>query len=166
MRRILFIIVACLSLCSYAQAPFNNEVVTGSFSALNGKIANLDIVYEKIHNMSEADFAEYEKDWNVDKPEIEGYILQKANTALNGSCYLKMGKEENLTVRIVVNTVSVKGDHSFEVLLVDKTEKVLGKLSGLFGKGGMFGTKLNLIKDGAKSTGKRAGAWLKKYINK
>lgn len=164
MRRILFIIVACLSLCSYAQAPFNNEVVTGSFAALNGKIANLDIVYEKIHNMSEADFAEYEKDWNVDKPEIEGYILQKANTALNGSCYLKMGKEENLTVRIVVNTVSVKGDHSFEVLLVDKTEKVLGKLSGLFGKGGMFGTKLNLIKDGAKSTGKRAGALLKKYV--
>ena len=164
MRRILFIIVACLSLCSYAQAPFNNEVVTGSFAALNVKIANLDIVYEKIHNMSEADFAEYEKDWNVDKPEIEGYILQKANTALNGSCYLKMGKEENLTVRIVVNTVSVKGDHSFEVLLVDKTEKVLGKLSGLFGKGGMFGTKLNLIKDGAKSTGKRAGALLKKYV--
>ena len=75
MKRILFVIFACLSLCSYAQVPFNNEVVTGSFAALNGQTANLDIVYEKIHNMSEADFAEYEKDWNVDKPEIEGNSL-------------------------------------------------------------------------------------------
>ena len=164
MKRLLFVILACMSLCCYAQVPFNNEVVTGSFSALNGKVANLDIVYETVHNMSVADFAEYEQDWNVDKPEIEGYILNKANIALNGSCYLKMGKGEDLTVRIVVNTVSEKGDHSFEVLLVDKSEKVLGKISGLFGKGGLFGTKLKLIKDGAKSTGKRVGALLKKYI--
>jgi hypothetical protein len=166
MKRFLFVIFACLSLCSYAQVPFNNEVVTGSFAALNGQVANLDIVYEKIHNMSEADFAEYEKDWNVDKPEIEGYVLERANKALEGLCYLKMGKEADLTVRILVNTVSVKGDHSFEVQLLDKSEKVQGTISGLFGKGGMFGTKLNLIKDGAKSTGKRAGALLRKYIKK
>ena len=166
MKRILFVIFACLSLCSYAQVPFNTEVVTGTFAALNGQTANLDIVYEKIHNMSEADFAEYEKDWNVDKPEIEGYVLERANKALEGLCYLKMGKEADLTVRILVNTVSVKGDHSFEVQLLDKSGKVQGTISGLFGKGGMFGTKLNLIKDGAKSTGKRAGALLRKYIKK
>ena len=77
-----------------------------------------------------------------------------------------MGKEADLTVRILVNTVSVKGDHSFEVQLLDKSGKVQGTISGLFGKGGMFGTKLNLIKDGAKSTGKRTGALLRKYIKK
>ena len=52
------------------------------------------------------------------------------------------------------------------MLYLDKSEKVQGTISGLFGKGGMFGTKLNLIKDGAKSTGKRAGALLRKYIKK
>ena len=166
MKRILFVIFACLSLCSYAQVPFNTEVVTGSFSSLKGQSANLEIVFKKIHGMTEAEFAEYEKDWNVDKPEIEGYVLERANKALEGLCYLKMGKEADLTVRILVNTVSVKGDHSFEVQLLDKSEKVQGTISGLFGKGGMFGTKLNLIKDGAKSTGKRAGALLRKYIKK
>ena len=35
---------------------------------------------------------------------------------------------------------------------------------GISGKGGMFGTKLNLIKDGAKSTGKKLGTILRKYI--
>ena len=62
---------ACLSLCSYAQAPLSTEVVTGSFEALYKKTANLEIEYIKIHNRSEAEFAEYEKDWVVDKPEVE-----------------------------------------------------------------------------------------------
>ncbi len=166
MRRILFVIFACLSLCSYAQVPFNNEVVTGSFSSLKGQSANLEIVYNKIHGMPEADFAAYEKDWNVDKPEIESIIWSKANDGVKSSCYLNMGNKAEQTVRIVVNSVSVKGDYSFEIQLLDKSEKVLGKIEGLFGKGGMFGTKLNLIKDGAKSTGKRTGALLRKYINK
>ena len=164
MKRILFIIFTCLALCSYAQVPFSSEVVTGSFSSLKGQSANLEIVYNKVHGMSEADFAAYEADWNVDKPEIESLIWSKANDAVKSVCHLNFGNKADLTVRIVVNSVSVKGDHSFELQLLDKNEKVLGKIEGLFGKGGMFGTKLNLIKDGAKSTGKRAGALLKKYI--
>ena len=58
MKRILFVIFACLSLCSYAQVPFNTEVVTGSFSSLKGQSANLEIVFKKIHGMTEAEFAE------------------------------------------------------------------------------------------------------------
>ena len=164
MKRILFVIFACLSLCSYAQVPFNTEVVNGSFSSLKGQTANLEIVYNKIHGMPESDFAKYESDWNVDKPEIESLIWSKANDAVKTMCHLNMGEKADLTVRIVINSVSVKGDHSFEIQLLDKSGEVLGKIEGLFGKGGMFGTKLNLIKDGAKSTGKRAGALLKKYI--
>jgi hypothetical protein len=66
----------------------------------------------------------------------------------------------------VVTTISPKGDYSFVVQLIDKKGEIVGSIAGLFGKGGMFGTKLNLIKDGAKSTGKRAGALLRKYIKK
>ena len=165
MKRLLFVIFTCLSLCSYAQMPFSSEVVTGSFSSLKGQSANLEIVYNKIHGMPEADFAAYETDWNDDKPEIESLIWSNIYDAVKSKCHLDLGNNADLTVRIVVNSVSVKGDHSFELHLLDKNDKVLGKIEGLFGKGGMFGTKLNLIKDGAKSTGKRAGALLKKYIN-
>ena len=64
-----------------------------------------------------------------------------------------------------MKSISVKGDYDFYIVLLDKDKKELGTISNLFGKGGMFGTKLNLIKDGAKSTGKRAGTLLKKYMN-
>ena len=155
---------ACLSLCSYAQMPLSTEVVTGSFEALYNKTANLEIEYVKIHNRSEAEFAEYEKDWKVDKPDVEDLILQNANAALKKVCHLNFGKESDLTVRVVVTTISAKGDYSFVVQLLDKKGEIVGNITNLFGKGGIFGTKLNLIKDGAKSTGKKLGTILKKYI--
>ena len=164
MKRILFIIFTCLSLCSYAQMPLSTEVVTGSFEALYNKTANLEIEYVKIHNRSEAEFAEYEKDWKVDKPDVEVLILQNANAALKKVCHLNFGKESDLTVRVVVTTISAKGDYSFVVQLLDKKGEIVGNITNLFGKGGIFGTKLNLIKDGAKSTGKKLGTILKKYI--
>ena len=164
MKRLLFVIFTCLSLCSYAQMPLSTEVVTGSFEALYNKTANLEIEYVKIHNRSEAEFAEYEKDWKVDKPDVEDLILQNANAALKNVCYLNFGKESDWTVKVVVTTISPKGDYSFVVQLIDKKGEIVGSIAGLFGKGGMFGTKLNLIKDGAKSTGKKLGTILKKYI--
>ena len=164
MKRILFVIFTCLSLCSYAQMPLSTEVVTGSFEALYNKTANLEIEYVKIHNRSEAEFAEYEKDWKVDKPDVEDLILQNANAALKKVCHLNFGKESDLTVRVVVTTISAKGDYSFVVQLLDKKGEIVGNIANLFAKGGIFGTKLNLIKDGAKSTGKKLGTILKKYI--
>ena len=164
MKRILFIIFTCLSLCGYAQMPLSTEVVTGSFEALYNKTANLEIEYVKIHNRSEAEFAEYEKDWKVDKPDVEDLILQNANAALKNDCHLNFGKESDLTVKVVVTTISQKGDYSFVVQLLDKKGEIVGNITNLFGKGGIFGTKLNLIKDGAKSTGKKLGTILKKYI--
>ena len=164
MKRLLFVVFACLSLCSYAQMPLSTEVVTGSFEALYNKTANLEIEYVKIHNRSEAEFAEYEKDWKVDKPDVEDLILQNANAALKNVCYLNFGKESDWTVKVVVTTISPKGDYSFVVQLIDKKGEIVGSIAGLFGKGGMFGTKLNLIKDGAKSTGKKLGTILRKYI--
>ena len=164
MKRILFIIFTCLSLCSYAQMPLSTEVVTGSFEALYNKTANLEIEYVKIHNRSEAEFAEYEKDWKVDKPDVEDLILQNANAALKSDCHLNFGKESDLTVKVVVTTISQKGDYSFVVQLLDKKGEIVGNITNLFAKGGIFGTKLNLIKDGAKSTGKKLGTILKKYI--
>ena len=91
MKRILFVIVAYLSLCSFM--PFDPEVAAGSFEALNGKSANLEIVFDKIHGRTEAEFAEYEKDWKVDKPEVESLTLIEANKALKGTCRLSDGKE-------------------------------------------------------------------------
>lgn len=164
MKRLLFVIVAYLSLCSFMPVP-NPEVVAGSFEALDGKSANLEVVFKKIHGRTEAEFAEYEKDWKVDRPEIENLILVEANKALKGKCRLSDSKDEDLTVSLVVKSVGVKGDYEFYIVLLDKDKKQLGTISNLFGKGGMFGTKLNLIKDGAKSTGKRMGTLLKQYVN-
>ena len=163
MKRFLFIIVAYLSICSFM--PFDPEIYAGDFSDLNGRSANLEIEYTKIHNRTEAEFAEYEKDWSVDKPEVEGLILAEANKALKGKCRLSYGKDEDLTVRIVVKSISVKGDYDFYIVLLDKNKKELGTIRNIFARGGMFGTKLNLIKDGAKNTGRRTGTLLKKYMN-
>jgi hypothetical protein len=50
--------------------------------------------------------------------------------------------------------------------VLDSNGTILAKIVDLYGEGGTFGSKLNLIKDGAKSSGKKAGIFLKRELKK
>ena len=51
------------------------------------------------------------------------------------------------TIRIVVLSIERKGDTACSAEILDKNGNVVCKISKIFGEGGTFGTKLNLIKD-------------------
>lgn len=162
MKRILLTLIALFAaLCLFGQTD------TGSFSALKDQ-SNAQLVVDfseaSIHGMSEEDFADYEQDWYKDKPEIIAIITNNCNEKLRG---LTLGRREApYILRLKVLSVSARGDFDCDAYLEDPDGNVLGTIEGLWGKGGRFGTKLNLIKDGAERLGQCLGIALRYAIRK
>lgn len=161
MKKILFI---SLAFC-YCSCVFSQEI-SGSFAVLQNfdNVIHLEFNYKSIHGMTENDFAEYETDWRKDKNNIEGIFISKAMDKTPGVTLSKR-TESPYTIRMDVNSISRKGDYQCDAVLLDQQGKELGKIKDIKGKGGTFGTKLNLISDGAKSTGAKFGKLLRKAIN-
>lgn len=149
------------------NALAGGKLESGSLSPLNGvKKANFEIEFVSIHGMSETDFGNYEKDWFKDKNEVVGLILENANKKLNGLLSLGTSPSSDYTLRFVVNEISRKGNYNCDIEVLDKARNVIAKIVDIKGKGGTWGTKLNLIKDGAESVGKEFGSVLKSEIKK
>ena len=140
------------------------KVESGSLQALKdaGKV-NLTFEFVTIHSMDENSFGEYETDWFKDKPEVIGLFTDKANDTLKGLLTLGNFKNTDYTIHVIVNSISTKGNYNCDAVLL-KQGKEIAKITGITGRGGKIGTKLNLIKDGAQSTGKQLGKTLKKEI--
>ena len=157
---ILLLILTCVTVKA-------QKVVTGSLFPLNtvDKV-NFEMEFISIHGMSEESFGDYEKDWYNDKPGIVGIFSSYANRKLKGHITLGSYPKSDFTVKAVINEISIKGDYDCDIVVLDKNKNVIAKISGITAKGGTWGTKLNLIKDGAETTGKRFGSVLKSEIIK
>jgi len=131
-------------------------------------IANFEVDYSNaiIHGMSEEEFAEYELDWDKDMPQILAYFRSNLTDRAGEYLALVTKKEVPLTLRWVVLSINTKGDTQSELHVLNSEGVVLAKIIELNGEGGTFGSKLNLIKDGAKSSGKKAGSFLKRELKK
>ena len=156
MKRILFLLSFALMgvLNMAAQGR-----VQGSFAPLKGESrVNFDMVFMNIHGMSEADFSAYETDWQKDKPEVVGKLGD----------WLTIGQfpDAPYTLKVVVNSVSTKGDYLCDALLLDAQQHEIARIGALKTRGGVWGTKLNLIKQGAESAGKACGKALKAALKK
>ena len=131
-------IIAALLIFSALFTVANAQKVTGTFAPLRDEARvrmNIDFSEADIMGMSEEEFADFEKDWNHDKVDILAYLYENANDALNGAISVGNYKQETeYTLDLVVRTVNARG--------------------------GKIGTKLNLMKDGAKHTGKALGKFL------
>ena len=144
----------------------NAQTVSGSFRS----IANeprvgfmVDLSVADIMGMTEEQFAEYEPDWKKDKYEILSLISSSANKETNNAPRLGNYKDANYDLKLVIRSIDVKGNYDCDIVLL-KRDEVLAKGVGLYGKGGKFGTKLNLMKDGAENIGKMLGRFLNKNI--
>lgn len=158
MKRI-FAVIVSLALVSFAFG----QKVSGTFKLLEdeGK-AKVEVDFSKafIHGMSEIEFSNYETDWEKDKPEIIGKFIGGLQAGVKSMAVLG-NFSSNAILRIEVLTISPKGDYMCDViLLVDGNE--VARINNIYGKGGKFGTKLNLIKDGAEHTGEAAGKLISK----
>ena len=159
MKRILFLLsfalIGVLNMAAQGR-------VQGSFAPLKGeRYVNFDIVFRNIHGMSEADFSAYETDWQKDKPEVVGIFTNGVNRKLGNSFSVGYFPDAPYTLKVMVNSVSTKGDYLCDVLLLDAQQHEIARIDALKTRGGVWGTKLNLIKQGAESAGKACGKALK-----
>lgn len=161
--------LSCILAFMALVIPLHAQVLNGSFMALQDQQrVNFEVDYSEasIHGMSEEDFGDYETDWYKDKREVTAILINECNEKCRRA--ITVGRYDNTfyLIKVVVRSISSKGDFDFDAYLFDKEGNQIGSIENLWGKGGRIGTKLNLIKDGAESAGRALGAALRTAIRK
>lgn len=157
-----------LILLSIVSTSIVAQEYYGSFKeiAQEGK-AKIVVDYSEalIHGMSEEEFAEYEPDWKKDKPVVIGKFLAYFSEELDGMLVCHGKAASPFTVLVKMLSINVKGNTVLSIhILKDNVE--VATIKGIKEDGGTFGSKLNLIKDGAEHVGEKSGAFLKKVLKK
>ena len=160
--------ITLLLLLTALSAAANAQKITGSFSPLGDEARvkmNIDFSEADIMGMSEEEFADYEEDWTHDKVEILSLFYNCANDEMDGALIVGNYKQDTeYTLDLIVRTVDVRGNYDCDLVLYrnldDGSLEFVAKAEGIYARGGKIGTKLNLMKDGAKHTGKTLGKFL------
>lgn len=158
-----------LMLCIGASFAVKAQKLEGFICVLiNEARVNFELDFSKanIHGMSEADFARYEKDWNKDMPAIIGGFVENLNEEIDGLVRFGHYPTAKYKLKVEVIEVSLNGNYDSDAYLLDNEGNTVAKITGLFAKGGVFGTKLNLIKDGSKHSGELLGEILHKALKR
>jgi len=92
--------------------------------------------------------------------------MTECNDKCGGTIYVGRYKDSPYEIKLIVHTISVKGDFDCDAFLLDADGNQLGSILGIREKGGRFGSRLNLIKDGAEHTGALFGTLLERAIRK
>lgn len=146
--------------------------VTGTFMPLRSQDrVKMVIDYSEadIMGMPEEQFYTFEKDWAHDKVEVVSLYYNYANRELAKEKAFIVGSynfDTDYTLYLIVRTVDIRGNHDCDLILVANDEIEIGRAVGIRADGGTFGSKLNLMKDGAEHTGKSIGRFLLKQIGK
>ena len=125
-----------------------------------------DFSNASIHGMSEEFFAEHESDWEKDKPQIVNKFLSEFSDQIGEQLRLVRDDNDAIILRWSVLHINKNGDIKSELHIVDQNKIVKTIIPNIKGGGGTFGSKLNLIKDGAEECGKNAGKILKRELKK
>ena len=161
-----YLLLVCL--CVILSSVSAQKVSEGSLQSLKncGKVnVLLDFSDACIHGMTVEAFAEYEQDWEVDLP----IISRKFVTGLIEKCpNVRFGTDSDteLTLKVKVLSITPKGDYRCEGILMNRQKDKIAYISEVNARGGTFGSKLNLIKDGAEHTGEALGKFIKRTIQK
>ena len=160
------LLFAALSFCANAQQ------IIGTFEPLvDAGRAKLIIDFDKadMMGMTEKEFYTYEEDWGKDKIEVVNLIYTYANKVLKGKCTLGNYQiDTKFILYLQILSIDMHGNFDSDLVLTyteDGATQELGHAIGLHAKGGKFGTKLNLIKDGAQSTGEAIGRLIMSQID-
>lgn len=146
------------------QAASAQTLEQGSLDVLRGEeYVKVVVDYSNalIMDMTEEEFAEYEEDWYKDQPAIMSKFIEEANEELGGRLRLSRTKDSNYILRWAVEWIDENGTIMSDFYLETADGEIIAVIENVKGKGGVFGTKLNLIKDGAEETGESLGKFLK-----
>ena len=144
------------------------KLTEGSLSGIRrGDKVRMSVDYSSasIHGLTEDDFASYERNWLLKKDEICSRFIASADERLNGRLFLGAFKDAAYEIKIIVLRVNTQGDTDAEAVIINlENGETVAKIEKLIAPGGHFGSKLNLIKDGAAHTGELLGKFLRRKI--
>lgn len=158
----LVILFAIFSTFAFGQT-FSGSLA-GLASAGRAKVS-IDFSEASIHGMSEEEFQVYEKDWIKDLPLIKRKFIGALSNKLNGAILVGTSVKSDYSINVIVYSISTKGNYVCDVI-INVGENEVAKIQGIKADGGTFGSKLNLIKDGAEHTGEQLGKYLVKELRK
>lgn len=164
-KSILFIVILLFAAINiHAQT-----VLEGSFDSLQ-KVTRVDFEFDysecSFTGMTLEEFCDYEQDWEIDQPGIQGKFYDKFHDVQSEIIF---GRFHQSQVKGVMKIFYVMrdGDMQAELRLVDSVSgELLLHVGNIRVKGGKIGTRLNLMGDGMANLGKKLGRYMAKNIKK
>lgn len=124
----------------------------------------VDFSNASIHNMDENTFAIYEPDYAVGKLEVIAKLAEEFNDEKKVGFILGKYPKAKYTVKVNVVSVNKNGDMLSNAEILDFEGNVIATISDIKGDGGTFGSNMNLMGDGCKSTGEALAKRMAKMI--
>lgn len=155
-----------VALISLLMMPIMAQRVTeGSFRSLKGETTvqvAIDYSEAMIKGMTLEDYAVYEERWEQGKKEILVKFVDELNDRMQGRMVATISNKPRYL--LVAHVVYVDGDGNTQgyITLQDANGKTVAKAVGFRGKGGKFGTHINLMGDGIESFAKSVWKFLSK----
>lgn len=147
-KNILFAVLLVVCLIN-VQAPNLLDVNTSSTVNLS-----VDFSEAYIHGLCEDEFFTYEPDYTCLKSEVIGLLAEESNECKRVNLMIGDFPKPSYTVNIKIVSVSSKGNVTTSYTdVIDEKDNVIVK-SEMYGDGFIFGSKMNLMGGGFKSTDK------------
>lgn len=127
----------------------------------------MDFSRASIHGLSEHDFAEYEPDWEKDKPTIMDAFRSKANNVLDGAVIFGDFQKSQQTLKIKVANIDTNGFIICDAEIVNNSGNVIFKVENVTGGKELpisLGTKLAMIKIWSNRVGRKFAKILKEEM--
>lgn len=164
MRHLLILITSIV----FAAGLQAQQIRQGSLTFLKDQTRlqfDIDFTQANIIGMSEKEYSAYETDWLKDRPRYTGRFYNALENQLEGKYFL-IGRQPDATYKAVMQVEQINRDGTVYATIVftpKDSDQVLCTVT-LIGKGGTFGTHLNLIGDGMQNCGKQLGKLLYKAL--
>ena len=131
---------------------------------INAQVSDANYVVDysqaQICGYDEETFAEIERDWNSDKPDITDGIIQGMLKQLGS--FIPFKKNSYNTIIVLVRSISNRGAFNCDIALRDEKGTILAQATNVNClKGAAIGTKLRLMKASSEKEGKNLGRALK-----
>lgn len=164
---IIFLLFVFTSLtCSFAQNE--NAWKEGLQRVSQENLVRLEVDFSQasIHSMTEDDFAIYEPSYCKHKFTVIGKLADSFNDSKRLPFIIGNFPKASYILKVRIISVDSKGNMNSTAEFLDKDGKLVAKVGEIYGDGGTFGSKMNLMGDGFKSTGKALSKQVKKLLKR
>jgi len=144
----------CAALSAQSLAFLKDETRVG---------LKIDFSEAAINGYTEANILDFEEDWEKDQPVLFEKFQMKLNEYQRDRQFGHF-PEANYTLIYKPLIINRKGDMKGYFVIEDKDGNEVANIKGISVEGGKFGTFLNLVGDGMKSSGKAVSKMINRNL--